>query len=63
LWHRLIARKGIENVSVYCGIDWAENHHDNAIVDDTGRLLARRRITDPAAGLSRLLELLTEHDD
>jgi transposase len=50
-------------MDVYCGIDWAEDHHDMAVVDRDGRLLARRRISDDAAGLAQLLGLLAEHGD
>src|SRR5881227_1532652 len=50
-------------MEVFCGIDWAEDHHDIAIVDRDGQLLARRRISDDAAGLALLLGLLTEHGD
>jgi len=48
---------------VFCGIDWAEDHHDIAVVDRDGQLLARRRISDDAAGLAQLLGLLAEHGD
>ncbi|WP_457784606.1 IS110 family RNA-guided transposase [Streptomyces microflavus] len=48
---------------VFCGIDWAENHHDVALVDDAGHLLAKRRITDDAAGYQLLLDVLAEHGD
>ncbi|RSO07001.1 IS110 family transposase [Streptomyces sp. WAC 06783] len=48
---------------IYCGIDWAERTHDVALVDDTGRLLAKRHITDDAAGYTLLLDLLAEHGD
>jgi transposase len=48
---------------MFCGIDWAENHHDVAVVDDRGRLVAKRRISDDAAGLRLLLEVLSEHGD
>jgi len=50
-------------MEVYCGIDWAEDHHDIALVDRDGKLLARRRISDDAAGLAALLDLLAEHGD
>jgi transposase len=50
-------------MDVYCGIDWAEDHHDIALVDRDGNLLARRRITDDAAGLAAVLGLLAEHGD
>ena len=45
-------------MSIYCGIDWAENHHDIAIVDDAGTQLAKLRIGDDAAGYAALLALL-----
>jgi transposase len=50
-------------MDVYCGIDWAEDHHDIALADRDGQLLARRRISDDAAGLAGLLALLAEHGD
>ncbi len=50
-------------MNVFCGIDWAEDHHDIALVDRDGALLARLRISDDAAGLAQLLELLAEHGD
>lgn len=48
---------------IYCGIDWAERTHDVALVDDSGQLLAKRRITDDATGYQLLLDLLAEHGD
>jgi transposase len=50
-------------MDVFCGIDWAEDHHDVALVDRDGQLLARRRISDDAAGLAVLVALLAEHGD
>jgi len=50
-------------MDVYCGIDWAEDHHDISVVARDGQLLARRRISDDAAGLAALLGLLAEHGD
>ncbi|WTT40900.1 IS110 family transposase [Kitasatospora sp. NBC_00085] len=52
-----------ENSMIYCGIDWAERTHDVALVDDSGQLLAKRRITDDATGYQLLLDLLAEHGD
>ncbi|GAA2709505.1 MULTISPECIES: IS110 family transposase [Streptomyces] len=48
---------------IYCGIDWAERSHDVALVDDSGQLLAKRHITDDAAGYRILLDLLAEYGD
>ncbi|MET8965899.1 IS110 family transposase [Streptomyces sp. NPDC004074] len=48
---------------IYCGTDWAERHHDVALVDDSGELLAKRRITDDAAGYQLLMDLLAEYGD
>ncbi len=50
-------------MDVFCGIDWAEDHHDIALVDRDGGLLARARISGDAAGLARLLELLAAPGD
>ena len=33
---------------IWCGIDWAERHHDIALVDDHGKLVTKRRIADDA---------------
>jgi transposase len=45
---------------MWCGIDWAQRHHDIAVVDDDGVLVLKRRIEDSAAGFRQLLELLAE---
>jgi transposase len=50
-------------MDIYCGIDWAEDHHDIALAGRDGNLLARRRISDGAAGLAQLLALLAGHGD
>jgi transposase len=50
-------------MDVFCGIDWAEDHHDIALVDRDGQLLARHRISDDAAGLAALPGLLAGHGD
>jgi transposase len=48
---------------MFCGIDWASDHHDVAVVGDTGTLRARARIDDTAEGLAELLRILAEHGD
>jgi transposase len=48
---------------MYCGIDWAEDRHDIALVDDEGVQLAKARISDDAAGYGALLALLAEHGE
>jgi hypothetical protein len=50
-------------MEVYCGIDWAEDHHDISLAGRDGQLLARRRIGDDAAGLAALLALLADNGD
>src|ERR1700704_6356915 len=49
------------NVTITCGIDWAEAHHDVALVDDVGIVVARRRIDTGAAGFTSVLDLIAEH--
>ncbi|MBO0866622.1 MAG: IS110 family transposase [Mycobacterium sp.] len=43
-------------MEIFVGIDWAEQHHDVAVVDGSGEVLARFRIGDDVAGLTRLTE-------
>src|SRR5680860_979002 len=50
-------------MGMYCGIDWAEGHHDVALVDDDGVVRANRRINTEAEGFSDLLAMLAEHVD
>src|SRR5262249_50163629 len=51
------------HVSITCGIDWAESHHDVAIMDDTGVVLARRRIDTSVKGFGELMGVLADHTD
>ena len=44
-----------------CGIDWAEAHHDVALVDQDGKELARKRVTADLPGFTALLEVIAEH--
>jgi hypothetical protein len=46
---------------LFVGDDWAEDHHDIEVQDEGGRRLARARLPEGIAGLSRLHELLAEH--
>ncbi|MFF4745538.1 IS110 family transposase [Streptomyces sp. NPDC001268] len=48
---------------VFCGVDWAEDHHDVALVDASGTQLAKLRISDDADGFAQLTTLLVEHGD
>lgn len=47
----------------FCGVDWAEGHHDIAIVDVEGKLIAKRRIGDDPAGFAMLTDLLADAGD
>ncbi|MFD9085244.1 IS110 family RNA-guided transposase [Streptomyces erythrochromogenes] len=48
---------------VFCGVDWAEDHHDIALVDAGGQQVAKVRISDDAAGFAQLMAVLAEHGD
>lgn len=43
---------------MYCGIDWSERHHDIAVLDEHGRLVAKGRIGDDLDGFTTLVEML-----
>ena len=46
---------------LFVGDDWAEDHHDVEVLDEDGRRLARARLPEGIAGLTRLHELIAEH--
>jgi len=48
-------------MKLYLGDDWAEEHHDVALLDGEGRLLARRRLPEGVVGITMLHELVGEH--
>jgi transposase len=50
-------------LALYCGIDWAADHHDVAVIDDDGRVVVRGRVNNDAAGFAQLLTLLAEAGD
>jgi transposase len=48
-------------VTIFVGIDWAEQHHDLCLLDTEGRILAQRQIPDGLEGVALLHGLLAEH--
>jgi len=50
-------------LSLFCGIDWATDHHDVAVVDSGGQVVARGRVDNDAAGFAQLLMMLAEAGD
>ena len=50
-------------MGITCGIDWAERHHDIAVVDGDGTTLAKKRISTGVAGFTDLLAIIAEHGE
>jgi hypothetical protein len=48
-------------LGITCGIDWSESHHDVALIDEHGTVVARTRIDTGAIGFHILLALIAEH--
>lgn len=48
----------VSKVTLFCGIDWAQTHHDVAMINDAGDLVAKKRIPDNAEGFAQLMEML-----
>ena len=44
----------------YAGIDWANDHHDIAVIDEQGHQVASRRVAHTPAGLAQLTAFLLE---
>ena len=45
---------------LFAGDDWAEDHHDVELMNEQGRVLARKRLPEGVAGMARLHELTGE---
>lgn len=50
-------------MSITCGIDWSEGHHDVALADGEGRRVAKLRIDTGVSGFTELMTLLAEQTD
>jgi hypothetical protein len=55
------SEQGRAAISMTCGIDWAEAHHDVAIPGGDGTIIGRRRISTGLAGFGELMALLAGH--
>jgi transposase len=44
-------------VRLFAGDDWAEDHHDVEVMDEAGKVLAKRRLPEGVAGIAQLHEL------
>jgi len=45
-------------MTITCGIGWADQHHDVAVLDHDGQSLARRSIDAGMSGFTELVGLL-----
>jgi Transposase/Transposase IS116/IS110/IS902 family len=45
-------------VRLFTGDDWASDHHDVEVMDETGRVLAKRRLPEGPAGMAGFHELV-----
>lgn len=50
-------------MGIYCGTDWAEGHHDVALVDGEGKLVGKRRIEESIDGVAELTAMLVAAGD
>ncbi|HEX6876521.1 MAG TPA: IS110 family transposase [Nocardioidaceae bacterium] len=46
---------------LFVGDDWAQDHHDIEIQDESGRRIAKARLPEGVAGMARLHALIGEH--
>ena len=46
---------------LFIGDDWAEDHHDVEVMDQAGRVLAKRRLPEGVAGIAQVHELTGRH--
>ena len=50
-------------MAVFCGVDWAEGHHDIAVIDGDGALIGKRRIEESLDGVAEFTAMLTAAGD
>ena len=43
---------------LFAGDDWAEDHHDIEVMDEAGKVLARRRLPEGTTGMAQLHALI-----
>src|SRR5664279_6243980 len=48
-------------VLLFIGDDWAEDHHDLELEDETGRRLAKARLPEGLEGITRFHALVAQH--
>jgi hypothetical protein len=48
-------------VRLFVGDDWAEDHHDVEVMDEAGKVLAKKRVPEGVAGMARLHGLIGAH--
>ena len=46
---------------LFAGDDWAEDHHDVELMNEAGRVLARKRLPEGVAGMARLHALIGQY--
>src|SRR5258708_2726962 len=50
-----------ETLRLFVGDDWAEDHHDVELMDAAGQVLAKARLPEGVAGMTRLHALIGRH--
>ena len=45
-------------MELFVGVDWAEDHHDLCVIDASGRMRAKGRVSDDLAGVVRVHDLV-----
>ena len=40
---------------LFVGDDWAEDHHDVEVMDEAGKVLAKRRLPEGVAGMTNCM--------
>ena len=46
---------------LFVGDDWAEDHHDVEVMNEAGKVLARKRLPEGVAGMAQLHALVGAH--
>lgn len=48
---------------IFVGDDWSERHHDICVLDEQGKMLAKKRVPEGLEGIRQVHEMVAEHSD
>ena len=61
-WGSAVSTVTKRNEMIHLGLDWADDHHDIAVMDEAGTVLAERRVSDTMVGVADIHALVADYE-